>query len=161
MNASDAILRRATVADLPKLNAVIDACVMGWDLPERVKRLSLNSYRYKPHDLDHLHLLLAQDASGQVLAVAAWEAAEAADLPRGQSGLLLHGLYVLPEQQRRGLGCLLLAQVFDQVRRQGLDGLLVKAQADAVGFFKRQGFVHLPIVDARRDYPHRHWKSAG
>jgi hypothetical protein len=47
-------IRTARESDLGALNEVIEACVMGWNLPERVKRLSLGSYRYQPHDLAHL-----------------------------------------------------------------------------------------------------------
>ena len=44
-------LRPAAPDDLEEVNQVIEAAVMTWDLTERVKRLSLPSYRYNAHDL--------------------------------------------------------------------------------------------------------------
>ena len=101
-------LRPATPADLPAVNGVIERAVMTWKLAERVKRLSLPSYRYHAHDLVHLQLVVAEDMDQALVGVAAWEAANPRDLPDGQSGLLLHGLYVDPAHQHRGIGSLLL-----------------------------------------------------
>jgi len=42
-------------------------------------------------------------------------------------------------------------------RAQGCDGVLVKAQADAEGFFGSQGLQKLPVLQPNRDYPHRYW----
>jgi hypothetical protein len=79
-------LRPAHAADLPALNGVIERAIATWPLPERVKRLTLPSYRYQPHDLDHLHLVVAEDAGGTAVGVAAWEPAHPRDLPAGRRG---------------------------------------------------------------------------
>jgi predicted N-acetyltransferase YhbS len=152
-------LRPATTADLDAVNAVIERAVMTWNLPERVKRLTLPSYRYNAHDLEHLHMVLAEDAGHTVLGVAAWEPASARDLPAGKTGLLLHGLYVDPERQRQGIGCQLLDTAMRAAREQGFDGLLVKAQPGAEPFFVSCGLEVLPVTDPNRDYPHRFWKA--
>ena len=152
------IIRQASTADLPAIDAIIERCVMGWDLPPRVKRLSLESYRYRPEDLAHLDLIVAEVTDGPIAGVAALEPANPRDLPVGQHGLLLHGLYVDPDRQRQGIGQALLAQAMERVRRRHADGLLVKAQADANPFFASQGFSRLPVEDPARDYPHRWWK---
>ena len=150
-------LRPATPADLVAINAVIERAVMTWQLPERVKRLAMPSYRYKPHDLEHLKLVVAENGEHGVIGVAAWEPANARDLPAGQTGLLLHGLYVDPNHQRHGIGRQLLAAAVDAARDQGNDGVLIKAQADAEPFFLAQGLQHIESVDPGRDYPHRYW----
>lgn len=150
-------LRPAHAADLPAINGVIERAIATWPLPERVKRLTLPSYRYQPHDLDHLHLVVAEDAGGTAVGVAAWEPAHLRDLPAGRRGLLLHGLYVDPVHQRRGVGSRLLDAATDAARAQGLDGVLVKAQAAAVAFFISRGLHALPVEDPARDYPHRLW----
>ena len=149
-------LRQAGPDDLPAINRVIEAAFMTWDLPERVKRLSLPSYRYDEMDLRHLQLMLAE-RDGEVLGVAAWEPAEAADCPPGRRGLLLHGLYVDPERMRRGLGARLLQAARGAAAAQGYDGVLVKAQAASVGFFERQGAQSLSVEDAARHYARRFW----
>ena len=87
------VLRSASSSDLDAVNNIIESCVMGWDLPERVKRLTLSSYRYLPHDLDHIELMLATLPDGEITGVAAWEPARYQDLPDNKTGILLHAEY--------------------------------------------------------------------
>ena len=150
-------LRPATAADFAAVNRIIERAVLTWNLPERVKRLALPTYLYAMHDLNHLHIALAEDSSAGVIGVAAWEAAAVRDCPQERRGLLLHGLYVDPDQQRRGTGTRLLKAAVAAAREQGFDGLLVKAQADAAGFFRSLGMEQLVVADANRDYPNRFW----
>ncbi|MFP5506165.1 MAG: N-acetyltransferase family protein [Gammaproteobacteria bacterium] len=150
-------LRRATIADLPALNEIVERAVMTWQLADRVKRLSLPSYRYHAHDFLHMHGAVAEDAQGVPLGVVVWDAADPRDTPAGQRGLLLHGLYVDPSQHRSGIGSRLLDTAAEAARAGGYDGLLVKAQADANGFFAARGLERLPVNDPARDYPHRYW----
>jgi GNAT superfamily N-acetyltransferase len=152
-------LRQARAEDLAALNGLIERAIMTWQLPGRVKRLSLPSYRYHPHDLDHLHIVVAEDAEHAIIGVAAWEPANARDLPAGQRGLLLHGLYVDPTHLRLGVGSQLLDAALAAAQAQGFDGLLVKAQADANGFFTARAMQRLPVEDPARDYPHRFWQA--
>jgi predicted N-acetyltransferase YhbS len=150
-------LRPANKADLAAINRVIERAVQTWNLPERVKRLALPTCLYNEHDLDHLHIVLAEDSIAAVIGVAAWEDAAPRDCPQGRRGLLLHGLYVDPDRQRRGTGSRLLSAAAGAAREQGYDGLLVKAQADAEGFFRSRGLQHLAVADGSRDYPNRFW----
>ena len=154
------VIRPVQEIDLDSVNAVIESCLMAWDLPERVKRLSISSYRYNSHDLGHLDMLLAKRAKTETIGVAAWEPASEYDLPTDKSGILLHGLYVAPHCQQRGIGSCFVNFALDAVRSHGMDGLLVKAQADAVGYFQAHEFIFLPIENPDRDYPHRWWKPA-
>lgn len=149
--------RPAQTADLDAINGVIERAIASWKLPERVKRLSLPSYRYHTHDLIHLEIMAIEGADREIVGVAAWEPAHPRDLPVGKTGLLLHGLYVDPAYQRRGMGRQLLEAAASAARNQGLDGVLVKAQADANGFFEARGLHRLPVEDPARDYPHRYW----
>ena len=150
-------LRRGTAADLSAVNAVIERAVMAWKLPERVKRLALPMYLYSAHDLEHVEIVIAGNGAVGVLGFAAWEPALERDCAQGRRGLQLHGIYVDPDQQRRGVGARLLSAAAAAAREQGYDGLLVKAQADAEGFFAAQGLQRLAVEDIRRDYPHRFW----
>jgi len=153
-------LRQAHADDLAAINGIVERAIATWQLPERVKRLSLPSYRYHAHDLVHLHLVVAEDANHALVGVAAWEPAHPRDLPAGKNGLLLHGLYVDPACQHRGVGSQLLDAAAAAARAQGFDGVLVKAQADANGFFEARGLQWLPVEDAARHYPHRFWLPA-
>lgn len=133
---------------------------MTWELPERVKRLSLPSYRYTRADFDPLEMVVAEDDRHATLGVASWEPADAGDAPAGRTALLLHGIHVAPAFHRRGIGRLLFQAAEHAVRKHRCDGLLVKAQKDATGFFIAQGMSALPVDDARRDYANRFWKAA-
>jgi N-acetylglutamate synthase-like GNAT family acetyltransferase len=145
-------------SDLPSINAAVEGAVMTWPLPERVKRLVLPIYRYSEADRRHLDFAVARAGAGNhVLGVAAWEPADPRDCPAGRRGLLLHGLYVSPAQQRRGIGKRLLQCALGASAAAGFDGLLVRAQRNAEGWFEQKGFERLPVGDAR-DYAGRYWQ---
>jgi GNAT superfamily N-acetyltransferase len=150
-------LRPLAADDLDRANAVVEAAVMTWDLPARVKRLSLPSYRYHIHDLEHLTLFGAEDLRGAIVAVAAWEPASIADTPHSARGLLLHGLYVVPALHGTGIGSRLFDAAIKAARHGGYAGLLVKANPEAMGFFVARGMQQLSPEDTRRDYPYRFW----
>ena len=154
------ILRTATSADLEAVNAIVESCVMGWQLPEKVKRLSLSSYRYHLHDLDYLEMLLATLPNKEIVGVAAWEPADFPGLSEHQPNMLLHGLYVAPRNQHQGVGKHLLRAALEATRSQHMAGLLVRAQTDAVEFFRSQGFQYLPVKNPDKDYPNMWWKPA-
>ncbi len=152
----DGLIRDAARIDLDAVNAVVAAAIHTWRLPERVKRLALPVYRYTPEDLAHLQLRVLARAHG-IVAVAAWETADPRDLPEAGSGMLLHGLYVDPARHGQGLGARLLEDAAGAARDRGHEGILVRAQADAEGFFARRGFRRLPVRDEARDYAARFW----
>lgn len=159
MRRSALALRVANDQDLDAVNAVIERATMGWDLPERVKRLSLATYRCTPLDHELLELMVAEGPDGNILGVAAWERADPRDTPAHRAALLLHGIYVAPRVHHRGIGSQLLQAAEAAARRRALAGVLVKAQRGAEGFFTARGFHKLPVEDPERDYPHRYWKD--
>jgi len=144
-------------ADLGTVNSVIERAVMTWKLPERVKRLAMPSFCYAGYDVKYLHIVVAEDSAIGIVGVAAWEPAAVHDCPQGCHGLQLHGIYVEPNQQKRGVGARLLSAAGTAARREGYDGLLVKVQADAEGFFGKQGLQKVPLLHPDRDYPRRFW----
>ena len=74
------------MADLETVNALIERAIDSWNLPERVKRLSLPLYHYHEHDLEFLELVVADVEAGGIVGVAAWETADPGDAPpRGES----------------------------------------------------------------------------
>jgi GNAT superfamily N-acetyltransferase len=151
-------VRAACAADLAAVNRVIESAIDTWQLPERVKLLSKPLYRYTEHDLAFLDLVVAEAKQSGIIAVAAWERADPGDAPAGQTALLLHGIYVDPARHREGVGTRLFEVTQRVAASRGFDGVLVKAQPGAEGFFVARGLTRLPVQDARRDYPHRFWK---
>ena len=107
MKRPDITIRTATQADRDAINNVIEAAVMTWNLPQRVKRLSLPSYRYTGIDFDHFEMVVAEDDRQTTIGIAAWEPADAKDAPAGHTALLLHGIYVDPSYHHQGIGRLL------------------------------------------------------
>jgi len=68
-------LRAARRRDLDAINAVIEAAVMNWNLPERIKRLALPSYRYTNIDYEHLEILVSEMIDIGIVGVAGCEMA--------------------------------------------------------------------------------------
>ena len=155
--AMKARLRKATREDLKVINAVIEAAIMNWNLPERIKRLALPVYRYTAIDYQHLEIIVAEIEGNDIVGVAACEMADATEVP-GKKALLLHGLYVKPEMQHRGIGSQLFRAIEELVLEHGCDGLLVKAQTDAVDFFVYHDMQQLESINPESDYAHRFWK---
>jgi GNAT superfamily N-acetyltransferase len=143
---------------LAGINRVVEAAVMTWDLSERVKRLALPSYRYSDIDGQVLEFVVARDRRSRILGVASWEPAKENDSPPGKQALLIHGLFVDSACHRQGIGRALVDALLAQTAAAGNDGLLVKAQRDALGFFSACGFLPLPVHDKSRQYAHRLWK---
>jgi len=152
-------VRPAIADDLEAINRVIEAAVMTWNLPERVKRLSLSSYHYTALDFKHLDMVVAEDDTRHIVGVAAWESVDSRDTPSGEPALLLHGVYVEPSYHHQGVGSSLFHAAEQAVLDHPYSGLLVKAQEDATGFFLAQGMARLQVEDTARDYANRFWKG--
>jgi predicted N-acetyltransferase YhbS len=155
----DIHLQPASYADLDSANQLINDAVMTWNLPERVKRLSLSNYYYSEQDLKHLAIHVARDDSQHIVGVVAWEEADPRDTPDDKSALLVHGIYVDPKYHQQGIGRQLFHAVEQAARKQKYEGLLVKVQVDAKAFFINQGMRQLPVEDTSRHYANRFWKS--
>ncbi len=153
-------IRPGSEGDLDAINRVIEHCVMSWNIPDRVKRLSLSSYRYNAIDLKHFRLFVAYDQTNRIIGVAALEDIESPIKQKGKAALLLHGIYVDPAAHCRGIGKQLVRKVMQIAKSEKRSGLLVKAQPDAIGFFKALHFKPVQTTDANRDYPHQLWLSA-
>ncbi len=150
------LLRDALPGELDTINALIGRAVYSWELPERMKRISLPVYQYRAGDLEFMRLVVAEDPDGGIVGVAAWELAGARDAPRGQSALLLHGIFVEPQLHRCGIGSRLLGAAVQAAANEYYDGLVARAQSGAVPFFEALGFDLLPL-ETDSDYPYRVW----
>jgi len=160
MSANKIDISPVNETDLDTINRVIEAAIMTWALPQRVKRLSLQLYRYSRTDLVHLDMVVAKDHNRRIAGVAAWEEADPKDAPAGRRALLLHGIYVDPAQHRQGIGRRLFDVAEAAVCQHQCDGLLVKVQQDASAFFESMGMHRLTVDEPRHQYANRFWKES-
>lgn len=160
MSETQVKLRTANIADLEGINRVIASAVMSWKLAERVKRLSLSSHQYSDFDFRHLQFVIAltdNSPNARIVGIAAWEDADALNTPPGKRAMLLHGIYVDAQHHHQGIGQALFKCAEKAALEQHYDGLLVKAQPDANGFFIAQGMQALTQQNDRQ-YGNRFWK---
>jgi len=137
-------IRSLRTKDLKVINEVITEAVLAWPLPERMKRLSMPLLRYDEVDLNHFEAIgaYAIDRVAKPLdlfGIAIWDAE------------VLHGVYVRPAAQRRGVGCRLLETVAVRARQAGSARLLVKAERVSADYFRQQG---LAAAGPETPYPH-------
>ena len=151
------LLRPVHPGDLAAINDVIAHAIGTWDLSERTRRISVPLYQYHLTDLEFLQITVAIDNEGKIIGVAALEPASPGDTPADCRALLLHGIFVDPAYQGLGIGGQLLDQSTAIAADGNYDGLLVKAQTGAGGFFDAKGLERLSIQNPQRDYPHRYW----
>ncbi|MGB2260545.1 MAG: GNAT family N-acetyltransferase [Porticoccaceae bacterium] len=144
--------------DLDCINHVVAAAIMSWPMPERIKRLSVPVLSYDSEDFKHYRFAVYRDAD-QIQGVAAWNSEEPIVTKLG-AGRLLHGLYIYPDFQGRGLGRTLMAAVLAEAVALGADGLVVKAERPSIGFFEQCGLQPLPAAGPT-DYPYQFWYQLG
>ncbi|TNF36725.1 MAG: GNAT family N-acetyltransferase [Gammaproteobacteria bacterium] len=161
MKSSSLTLRQASVSDLHEINRIIEAAIMTWPLPDRVKRLSLPSYKYSELDLKYLTIMVAETTEGEMAGVAAWQLADSKDLPKNKTALLLHGIYVDPSMHRQGIGTRLFKAAEDAADELQLNGLLVKAKVGSEEFYKVHGMKKLTVENEGREFVNRYWKEFG
>ena len=138
---------------LPVINALILRAIDGWDLPSRVKRLAGPSHCYDEIDLTTMDIRYL-GGSAELTGVLALETVGVEEAP-GQPAWRIHGIYVDPDAQGQGFGARLLRDAQRRARDEGVVYLTVRAQKDAVGFFKVQGFKPLVPTNPELAYPHQ------
>ena len=149
----------AQASDLQTVNRIVSESIASWGLAERVRRLATPCLHYKEPDLRHMTIVVLSVAQGKNVGVAAWEETHPANTSRHTSGSLLHGLYVLPGHQRRGIGARFIELLAQRTRAANGDGIAVRACRDSVEFFLSRGFEQAPSEGSTDTYPLRLWKS--
>ena len=155
-------VREATTADLDTINHIITESVSTWDLPERVRRLATPSLCYRNDDLAHMTVLMLEEKDSRGgIGIAAWEEANSSESDTEARAILLHGLYLLPEYQRQGLGRTLFELVEQRVRGEGFAAIAVRAWRESRGFFDALGFMPANGHEDDDRYPKQMRKAIG
>lgn len=163
--------RYAKKGDLAGINQVITDAVMVWTIAERAKRLIIPVLCYSEDDFGYYKTLVWINHQ-QIIGIAVWDSDRPIETEKGYA-LLLHGLYVSPDFQGRGIGKALMAYVkelvLDAVAVSVLDGdlegdiegdiegLLIKAERVSISFFEHCGLERMfPL--SMEDYPYQFWQ---
>jgi hypothetical protein len=101
MKSMNLITRPATRSDLPDINRIIEAAIMTWNLSDRVKRLTIPTYKYNEMDLHHLEIVVAEEDS-TIVGVAAWEQANSTDAPKDMTAFYCTASMSIPATTARG-----------------------------------------------------------
>jgi|GEM_PF-380793 GNAT superfamily N-acetyltransferase len=159
-----------SAADLPRINAVIEASVQSWPTTTRLKRLAMAPLQYRALDLQDFEFLLCYKAHA-CLGIAVWQPScplrlehVSGDLDGAAGGeasaVLLHGLFVSAKAQGRGIGGMLLDELTRRANREKFAGLFVRAERFSTSFFEHQGFSLLTHEEEQgfqpMSYPHRY-----
>ena len=149
----------ATASDLHTVNRVISESLVTWGIPDRVRRLATPSLSYNETDLQHMSIILLTNAEMKGVAVAAWEDASRTEIPANARGVLVHGLYVVPQYQHRGLGTRLIELVAKRLADRNIDGMAVRAWRDSLAFFLSRGFAPIERETGTDTHPRRIWRA--
>lgn len=155
--AAQRLPRRAGPEQLDTVNALVEAAVLAWPLPERLRRRAVPVLRYGARDFDAYVFALLPGLVGPDAAVAVLDPGPIPG-PGGGPAARLHGLYVHPQAQGGGAGRCLHRWAVDAAVALGRAGLLVHAERISKGFFEALGYERLPEEDGA--YPYRYWYPA-
>ena len=131
-------VRWTATRDLALVNQIVGRALSSWQVADRVMRLAMPSLHYTATDLEHMEFVLTK-AEDVPVAVAAWESDTSAARAATEE-LLLHGLYVMPDWQRCGIGGSLLQHVEVLAAERGARSVTLHAWRDAETFFRARGF---------------------
>lgn len=124
--------RRASVDDLPAINALIQASsAYGGKY-----RAMVASYAVGPAQVARDHIYLAEDASGTV----GFYSLKLAPAPE------LDLMFVADHAQGKGVGRALLAHLKGTARRLGVREIRIVSHPPSVGFYKRMGAVEAGVI---------------
>lgn len=123
--------RRATAADLPAINELIQAS----STYHGEYRAMVATYVVGPAQVMHDHMHLAEDASG----VAGFYSLKLDPEPE------LDLMFVADHAQGKGIGRALIAHMMETARRLGVAEIKIVSHPPSVGFYKRVGAVEVGV----------------
>jgi N-acetylglutamate synthase-like GNAT family acetyltransferase len=132
-------MRKAGVEDLNSINRIIELCLSNRPVSDRIKKLTLPSLLFESTDLEYMAIWVAGEPVNGVLG-----------LQEIDEGMLLHSMYVDPNNFNQGVGSELFRHARKLTAKNNKDRLIVKAFSESIGFFEKIGFTPSDILN----YPH-------
>jgi N-acetylglutamate synthase-like GNAT family acetyltransferase len=132
-------MRKAGVEDLNSINRIIELCLSNRPVSDRIKKLTLPSLLFESTDLEYMAIWVAGEPVNGVLG-----------LQEIDEGMLLHSMYVDPNNYNQGVGSELFRHARKLTAKNNKDRLIVKAFSESIGFFEKIGFTPSDILN----YPH-------
>ena len=133
------MLRKAGVKDLNSINRVIELCLSNRPVSDRIKKITLSSLLFDLNDLNYMAVWVVGEPVTGVLG-----------LQKIDEGMLLHSMYVDPNNFNQGVGSELFRHARKLTAKNNKDRLIVKAFSESIGFFEKIGFTPSDILN----YPH-------
>ena len=151
-------IARSEQNDLATINGIVERAVLRWPMSMRVKRRAIPLLQYDAIDMAS-YAFFRCELSEIIVAVIALDF-EYSGADHSGDELLLHGIYVDPVAQGRGVGRALLDFAEHQARELNFDGVALKAERVSRGFFEQCGYSHRRPKTAD-DYPYFYHKRVG
>ena len=144
-------IARSHGTDLVAINAIIKRAVMHWPMALRVRSRVVSILQYNSLDMASYTFFSAKYDEFIMGAIALDFEYNAND--RSCKELLLHGIYVEPAAQGRGIGRTLLDFAEGQAHEHNYNSVILRAERVSRGFFEQCGYTHSSpkTVD---DYPY-------
>lgn len=100
-------IRKASLEELVEINSIIELCVDGRPVTDRIKKLTLPSLRLEPTDFKFMEVWVSGIPISGVLG-----------LQEIKEGTLLHSLYVDLEAGGKGIGSALVKKAIQSTRKK-------------------------------------------
>jgi ribosomal protein S18 acetylase RimI-like enzyme len=136
------MIRTARLDDIPRLVEVQRRASLIWDSYRERLEAHPEVIDVPAAQVRQGYVRVATDAEDRPVGFSAV-------LPRGERALELDGLFVSPEQMRRGIGRRLVDDVVERARRDGIRRIEVDANPGALAFYERHGFRHTGVTQTR------------
>ena len=149
-------IARSEQSDLTTINGIVERAVLRWPMSMRVKKRAIPLLQYDVIDMASYTFFRCE--LGDIIVAAIALDFEYTSADRFRNELLLHGIYVDPVAQGRGVGRALLDFAEHQARENNFDGVALKAERVSRGFFANCGYSHC-APETSRDYPYFYRKS--
>lgn len=136
------LLRDATEADLPAINAIYNHCVLTSTCTFQVTPATLEEREVWLAGRGPRHPAIVGEENGEVIA---WGSLQPFNKREAYAATVENSVYVHHDHYRRGLGRLVMEELFRRARATGVHSIIALIAADqegSIGLHRALGFTH-------------------